>query len=71
MKAPRERFSRDLLGCAQRPWANGLEDIALFWYGDALAMHQYKCAAPSHVTNMPCMTLSNRRFRPWSMSLHV
>jgi hypothetical protein len=23
---------------AQRPWTNGLEDIALFWYGDALAM---------------------------------
>lgn len=33
-----ERREFCLVHRAQRPWTNGLEGIALFWYGDALAM---------------------------------
>jgi hypothetical protein len=57
---------------AQRPWTNGLEDITLIWYGDALAMqgaHRSDGAgALSHMTVMQCTTPSNRRFRPWCTS---
>ena len=66
MKEPRRCDLADRERIAQRPWTNGLEDMALFWYGDALAMqgaHRFSVASTlTHMTVMQCATPSNRRF---------
>jgi hypothetical protein len=54
MKEPRGRDLVDLDWIAQRLWSNGLEDMALFWYGDALAMqgaHRLSCASTTSYAN--------------------
>jgi hypothetical protein len=47
MKAPRASGLGERDRIVQRPLTNGLEDMALFWYGDALAMqgraHRFRC----------------------------
>lgn len=63
MKAPRASGLGERDRIDQRPLTNGLEDMALFWYGDALAMQgasESMLPALTHMTVMQCATPSNR-----------